>query len=188
MQSIDDIIRNRKSIFPGAYEDRPVEKEVLLKIMENANWAPSHKKTEPWRFKVFTGDARTTLSEYLGAHYKKNTPAESFSELKYSKAAEKPLLSGAVIAICMQRHEESNLPEWEEIAAVACAVQNMWLTCAAYGIGSYWSSPSAILNANEFLGLSDGERCLGLFYLGYEKTQPVTERKRGPVEDKIVWM
>jgi hypothetical protein len=33
------------------------------------------------------------------------------------------------------------------------AVQNMWLTCAEMGIGAYWSTPKAALEANEFLGL-----------------------------------
>jgi len=40
-----------------------------------------------------------------------------------------------MIAICMKRralpHKE--MPEWEEMCAVACAVQNMWLSMTAHG-------------------------------------------------------
>ena len=32
------------------------------------------------------------------------------------------------------------MPEWEETAAVACAVQNMHLTLTAEGLAGYWSS------------------------------------------------
>jgi len=42
------------------------------------------------------------------------------------------------IAICMQRHHE--VPEWEEVAAVACAAQNMQLVATALGVAGYWSS------------------------------------------------
>ena len=40
-----------------------------------------------------------------------------------------------MIAICMKRHAIAGkvMPEWEEVCAVACAVQNMWLSMTAQG-------------------------------------------------------
>ncbi len=183
---ISTLIRQRRSVFPGTYTDQPIAVEVIKDILENANWAPTHRKTEPWRFKIFRGEALNGLSEYLGKWYQEHTPEEQFSTVKLKKTIEKPLKSACVIAICMQRDPHESLPEWEEVAAVACAVQNMWLTCTAYGIGSYWSSPRSIIEAEEWLGLQPGERCLGLFYMGYHdlSEMPAT---RGPIEDKIEW-
>jgi len=54
-------------------------------------------------------------------------------------------------------------PEWEEISAVAMAVQNMWLACTALEIGAYWSSPSLINHLDEFFNFNEGESCLGFF-------------------------
>ena len=48
-----DIIKNRRSVMPYQYNDVPIKEDDLFKILEAANWAPTHKKTEPWRFKVF---------------------------------------------------------------------------------------------------------------------------------------
>ena len=87
----------------------------------------------------------------------------------------------------MQRDPKESLPEWEEIASVACAVQNMWLTATAYGIGAYWSSPKSIYGSSEFLGLKDGERCLGFFYMGYYHSKEL-KGIRKPIEDKVKWM
>ena len=95
--------------------------------------------------------------------------------------------SACVIAICMQRDPDERVPEWEEIAAVSCAVQNMWLSCAAHNIGCYWSSSKAILQARELLQLREGERCLGLFYMGYHDL-PELPGKRTPVKEKVQWM
>ena len=184
---LNDLIRKRRAIFPVSYTDKPISRELIGQILENANWAPTHRFTEPWRFKVFTGASLERLSQYLGDWYQNNTPTALFSEKKLQKTLDKPLRSACVIAICMQRDPKESVPEWEEIAAVSCAVQNMWLTCTANNIGCYWSSPKSILEANEFLKLKSGERCLGLFYMGYHKL-PEIPGKRGPIGEKVEWV
>ncbi len=186
-EDIKALIRNRRSIFPNMYIDKSIPKEIIQEILGNANWAPSHRLTEPWRFKVFIGESLKTLSQYLGNYYKENTPEEKYSERKHAKKLKKPLQSACVIAICMQRDITESVPEKEEIAAVAMAVQNMWLTCTAYGIGAYWSSPESAYQADKFLGLKEGERCLGLFYMGYHNGVKL-EGKRQNIEEKTTWM
>lgn len=184
---LNELVRRRRAVFPQAYNDQKIPREIIGQILENANWAPTHKRTEPWRFRVFTGAALEQLGDYLADFYKNNTAPESFSEMKYSKNRSNAVKSACIIAICMQRDPQAGLPEFEEIAAVSCAVQNMWLSCTAYGIGAYWSTPRAILEARDFLGLQENERCLGLFYMGYTDA-PEVEGKRNPVGEKVRWM
>ncbi len=187
LSSISELIRQRRSVFPPSYNQQPISDEIIQEILENANWAPTHKLTEPWRFKVFRGEALKRLSDYLGQWYQDNTPEEKFSPKKLEKTVKKPLQSACVIAICMERDPQERVPEWEEIASVACAVQNMWLTCTAKEIGAYWSSPRSIIEARDFLDLGEHERCLGLFYMGYfDQTPPPSKRKA--IEDKVEWM
>lgn len=186
-EQVNELIRQRRSIFPNTYTDEPISDEIIGQILENANWAPTHKLTEPWRFKVFRGAALPRLGEYLARWYQEHTPAEQFTERKYNKTLNNPQRSSCVIAICMQRDPQERVPEWEELAAVACAVQNMWLSCTAHGIGCYWSSPRSILEADAFLGLKEGERCLGLFYMGYHDLPPLSG-KRQPMEEKVEWI
>lgn len=185
--SVSELIRKRRSIFPKTYNDKPISKEIIDEVLENANWAPTHKFTEPWRFRVITGKGLERLANYLSTFYKNNTPEESFSERKYNKLKTKPMQAACIIAICMKRDEEERIPEWEEIASVACAVQNMYLTCTAHNIGCYWSTPKVALQANEFLGLREGERCLGLFYMGHHDL-PEMPGKRNPIGEKVEWI
>ena len=186
-EHINTIIRSRRSIYPPAYNDKKIEPVIIEQILENANWAPNHRKTEPWRFKVFTGTALDKLSKFLHNDYTTHTPPEKFSEIKLKKTTNKPLQSACVIAICMQRDPEESLPEWEEIAAVACAVQNMWLTARAHNIGAYWSTPSVIHRIGDFLQLKADERCLGFFYMGYTNHE-WPEGKRGNIGEKVVYV
>ena len=182
---IFDLIARRRSVFPLQYNDKAISEKDIVRILEAANWAPTHRKTEPWRFKVIQADARKRLGEFLSEKYQEITPKPK--QIKIKKLQENPTRAGAVIAICMQRDSEERVPEWEEIAAVAMAVQNMWLCCTELGIGSYWSSPSLIDHMDPFLDLNKGERCLGFFYMGYYEVD-IEEGERQPIEEKISWI
>ena len=186
-EMINELIRKRRSIFSETYNDKPIPDAIIQQILENANWAPTHRLTEPWRFKVFRKQALERLSNYMADWYSNNTPPEQYSAMKHKKTRRKPLQSSCVIAIIMQRDPEERVPEWEEIASLACAVQNMQLSCAAYDIGCYWSSPKSMLEANTFLGLKPGERCFGLLYMGYHD-MPELPGKRSPIGEKVEWL
>jgi len=136
---IVELIKKRRSVFPAQYIDKPIAKTDIEKLLKAANWAPTHKKTEPWRFKVLQGESLKKLGLFLSLKYME-TEAKP-KEFKVKKLIENPKRAGAIIAICMQRDPSESLPEWEEIAATAMAVQNMWLCCTEMGIGCYWSSP-----------------------------------------------
>jgi nitroreductase len=187
--TLDNIIQNRRSIFPKSYDpQKDIPVDLILQILNNANAAPSHRLTEPFRYEILRGSSRQDLANFLLEDYLQNTPVDQQSEMKMRKVQENPLRSAVVIALKMKRHADL-VPEWEEIAAVAMAVQNMWLTCTELGIGSYWSSPSAMVNrGGQFLTLHGDEQCLGLFYMGYPLTTvPFPAPKRTSIESKITW-
>lgn len=189
LSEINDIIRDRRTIYPEMYASRKVHKEQIENILNNAIWAPTHGKTQPWRFKVFMNDGLTQLSDFQSSTYKKITDEEHFNPLKFDKLKNRPLMSSAVIAICMERQATEKIPEIEEIEAVACAVQNMHLTCTAYGLGAYWSSGGVTYReeTKEFLQLGVKDRCLGFFYIGYPDVEwPKGQRK--PIEYVTTWI
>lgn len=187
---IDEIIRNRRSVFPQDYTGEKVSDDVVRQIIDNARWAPTHKLTEPWRFLVFTGDGIKALAKFQSDLYKKVTEADgSFKEPNYQKLLTKPLLSSHIIAVLMQRDEKRSVPEVEETGAVFCAIQNMYLTASAYGVGAYLSTGGITYfeEAKEFFGLEKEDRLIGFFHLGMPKRnyQP---GKRRPAGDVSHWV
>jgi nitroreductase len=181
-----EVIKTRRAVFPTQYNSENISREEVQKILEAANWAPTHRRTEPWRFKVFYGTSKLGLGKFLAEKYKKTT--DKYSEFKEQKIIDKSVKSGCIIAICMQRDLTESVPEWEEIAATAMAVQNMWLMAHSMGIGAYWSTPAFKEFLNEYVVLKEGERCLGFFYMGkYEGELPVGERKT-PITEKTIWV
>ena len=63
--NINEIIRNRRAIYPNQYENGVVKKSFLKILLENANAAPTHKLTQPWFFKVYKGVSKDKLSEEM---------------------------------------------------------------------------------------------------------------------------
>jgi nitroreductase len=144
--------------------------------------------TQPWRFKIYTGDALKRLANELPDLYKK-IEGENFKPKKAEKMKKRAESVSALTFICMARDKDEKIPEIEEIEAVACSVQNMLLTCTAYGLGGYWSSPKMVYDKsmNEFLGLGEKDRCLGIFYMGYpEGDWPKSHRT--PLEYVTEWI
>ncbi len=184
--TLSNLIASRRSVFPGQYNAAPISEVEIKTILEAANWAPTHRRTEPWRFKVLQGQAKTNLGQFLAAKYKETTA--KFSEIKYNKIAQKMEQSAAVIAICMQRDEKESVPEWEEIAAVAMAVQNMWLMAHEMEIGAYWSSPATIAQMHSFFDFNPGESCLGFFYMGKYDGDLEVGTRLTTIADKTTWL
>lgn len=189
LSEINELIRSRRTIYPEQYSDRKVHREQIEVILNNAQWAPNHGNTQPWRFKVFTDEGRQKLSDFLAKTYLELTPADQQSDMKLAKMINRPLKSSVIIAVCMERQPEEKILELEEIEAVACAVQNMYLTCTAYGLGGFWATPKLIYHQkmNDFLGLGEKDKCLGLFYIGYPAIEwPKAHRK--PLEYTTQWI
>ena len=169
--------------------NRDIPLDILQQMLENANWAPTHGMTEPWRFSVFMGAAREKLASFLAETYKAITPVEIFKPNKYEGMRENAMLAPAVIAIGMKRQPSKKISELDEIQAVACAVQNMHLTATAHGLGGFWSTNIAAVSSEmaAYIGLDKEDRALGLFYVGYPKVDWPTG-SRQPMEDKVRWV
>jgi len=181
-------IQARKSVFPQFFTDRPVDKTTIEALLQAANLAPSHKKTEPWRFRVYTGAGRERLSQTVLDVYEAARAPEVRDPKVGPKFAKKIARSPVVLAVFLHRDPEERVPEWEEVAAVGCAVENLWVSLDHYGLGGYWSSPGFLCgDYGQWPGAAANERCLGLFYFGHYE-MPELPRPRGNWEDKITWV
>ncbi|MEL6928247.1 MAG: nitroreductase [Cyanobacteria bacterium J06600_6] len=188
-EQLDNLIRSRRSTKPRLFNGRKIDDKCIWQILENANWAPNHGLTQPWKYYVFSDSGLAKLAEFQADLYQTSTPPEKFKPEKYERMKSNILKSSHVIAICMQRQKSETIPEIEEIEAVACSVQNMALSAAAHDICSFWGSGGVTYTPElkKFLELGEKDRCLGYLYLGYSDN-PTTTSRRTPIEDNVVWI
>lgn len=185
----NQLARSRRSVFPDQLDaGKKADDAIIKEILTNATWAPNHGQTEPWQFTVFTGDGLKKLAVFQSELYKQEAGA-SFKEASYIKLQQNPLKASHVIAIGMKRTTTKNIPEIEDIEAVACAVQNMYLSLTAYGLGGYWTTGGVtyIEKAKPFFDLGEKDKLLGFFYIGYIAV-PSHAAKRQPIEEKVKWV
>lgn len=190
LREFDQLVRERRSVFPAHYTGESIDESIVRDILTHATWAPTHKRTEPWRFTVFMKEGIARLAEMQAACYRKVTEADvTFREERYKGLQTKPLQSACIIAVGMKRDEKKSVPEVEEIGAVFCALENMYLSATAHGLGCYLSTGGITYfeEAKPLFGLGPEDRLIGFFHLGVPKEWP-SPKERKPLEDVTRWV
>ena len=182
-----NIIQNRRSIYPAQFTGEAINDDIIWNVLNDANNAPSHKNSEPWRFNVYTGDAKMSLCKKLELAYQENTPKEEQKTLKLKKIGSKTEASSHILVVSQKLFAPAINPKWEEIASIGCAVENIYLSCTLRGLGCYWSTPAYIVAKENILGLPDDERCLGLVYIGVPDPIKRNTVIKKSINDKVRW-
>jgi nitroreductase len=192
MQSFEilqNIIRNRRSTKPADMNGQLIDNALVHQLLELADWAPTHGKTEPWRFIVYEGAAKKAFFADHAELYKNNTDPEKFMRGKYEKLQQQGDPVSHIIVVYMKRTLQNSIPADEEAAAVAAAIENLLLGASALNIGVLWSTGGMTHHPSmkTYLGLKDEDMVMGILHLGYTDL-PLKEGKRNiPLVEKTDW-
>ncbi|RXT05220.1 nitroreductase [Ammoniphilus sp. CFH 90114] len=184
-----EAIKGRRSI--GKMKTDMPPRESIEKMLEAANWAPSHFRTEPWKFFVLTGAARERLGEAMATILRDSLNSADPTEIeeRLNRQRNNPLRAPIIIAVASRSSDDARVIEVEQIEAVACAVQNMMLAGHELGLGTIWRTGGITYEPKlkEFFGLEQGEHLLGFVYVGYPD-QVIKPGMRKPISLKTVWL
>lgn len=185
-EAVLEAIRSRRSFKLNDLSPAAVDPGLIGRMLEAANWAPSHGKTEPWRFVVFSGDARATIGEALGRAYRDVTPDDQFTDVGFEATREKVWKAPVWIALGVE--PDPSRPYWEELVAFGCAVMNLQLMACAQGLGCKWTSGKTAVHplVAEAVGFGGGIELKGFLYIGRPAID-WPEGERGPIEAKVRW-
>ncbi|MCM3389431.1 nitroreductase family protein [Ureibacillus chungkukjangi] len=186
---IFEAIKTRRSI--GLVSEEPVSKELIEKIIEAGTWAPSHYRTEPWKFFVLTGDSRIRLGKTLATIEARQMedPTSESSQKKLSKIEEKPFRAPLIITVAVEPSDNPRALIQEEHGAVYAAIQNMLLAAHALGLAGYWRTgkPAYTPEMKKLFNLSENGEILGFLYFGHPK-RPVPPGKRKQFDEATTWL
>jgi len=183
-----DAIQGRTSV--RHYRAELVPRETIELLLECAVRAPNHKLTEPWRFAVLTGEAKSTLAEIKARHRLKRyqDPASAEALAAMDKVRRETLEAPAVIVIMSRVHEDEVTRE-EDYAAVMMATANLMTAAQSLGLGTYLKTGGVMRDPAlvELVGLLDGYRIVGVLSVGYPvEAQP--PRRRRPAGELTRWL
>lgn len=166
-----ELIRGRRTVHK--YLDQPIAPEIIERALEAARWAPCHKLTWPWRFRVVGRQTR----EALCAAALKVRAQKCEVSASAEAALRQKLITPALIVATQRRCEDPHRAK-EDYAAVACALQNAMLSLHADGLGSKWSTGALTRApfAHELLGVTPDEEVVGFLWLGHPAAIPSIPR------------
>ena len=187
-QILGDIIKNRRSLKPAKMNGKKIPDGQVKELLQLANWAPTHGRTEPWRFIVYSGDQVKKFCRQHAELYKTHIPPQKFEQATYDKQLHNGDLASHIILAIMQRGNLQKVPVIEEIISVAMSIQNILLGATAAGIASFLSTGGMTHHhvMKNFLQLREEDIFMGILYLGYSDEHLEGKRQAG-IEEKIAW-
>jgi nitroreductase len=167
--NVEDAIRTRRTHKQFARE--PLPRETIEELLELARYAPNHRLTQPWRFRVIGPETLARLKEAGG-------PKEA------------PKLERAPTLVCVSAKLTGDPPtDQEDVLATGVAIYVVLLAAHARGLASYWRTPAVMRSAEgrAIVGLGDDERIVGMIYLGRRCSDPPA-KEREPLAQHLEYL
>lgn len=184
------IISGRRTTKAASMNGKKIPDEQVKELLALADWAPTHGRTEPWRFYVYSGEALKKFGREHAELYVAHTPEDKLNPDTPGKLMAATEMPSHLLVAVMKRGENPKIPAIEEIAAASAAVQNILLGAEALGISCIWNSGGMSHKPafKEYLKINQEDIVLGLIYMGYTD-EPKREGKRNiPLQDKVKWI
>lgn len=186
--TVSKVISSRRTIKPQQMNGTAIEQDKIEELIQLADWAPTHGRTEPWRFYIWGGSKVATFCKDH-ADMKRAAQAD-FTDDAYEKLSAMGDKASHVIIAVMRRGDLPKVPALEEVAATAAAIQNLLLGAESLGIAVYWGTGGSVLQPEmkAYLGLREEDQVLGALYLGYSDEPAKEGMRKTPLSEKAIWM
>lgn len=177
--SLERVVGARRDI--RRFRPDPVPDEVLTAVLTAGHRGPSVGHSQPWRFVVVTEaasrDAAALMADRCRLRQAAGMAEESargLLDLRLEGIREAPI--GVVVA-CDRRTPAAGVlgratfPD-ADLWSCAAAIENMWLTARAHGLGLGWVTLFEPAELAALLGLPEGVETLGWLCLGWPDERP----------------
>jgi nitroreductase len=176
-----ELLKTRRSVKPMEMIGAPPSDAEIDTLLTIASRVPDHGKLTPWRFIVFTGDARLAAGDIIADAFRANRADATPEQVAFERQrlARAPL----VIAVVSRAAPHVKIPEWEQQLSAGAAAMNLVNAAHAMGYAASWITEwyaydRRVLDA---LGLSANERIAGFVHIG-TPAKPPEDRDRPKLE------
>jgi len=158
------------------FTSRPIDEEILTRILKAAHHAPSVGFSQPWNF-ILIKDNETKKKIKESFEQEKKLSEDMIEEPRRSKYVSFKLegILDAPVNVCVTYDPtkfgpfiigRTSIPE-TGVYSVCCAVQNLWLAARTEGIGVGWVSIISNDVLKKVLNLPDHVTPIAYLCLGY---------------------
>lgn len=185
-QPLRDYLSTRRTVTAPFLAEPGPDLDTIYELLTLASRVPDHGKLAPWRFVVFSGEARARAGALLADLVKARDPevAEDRLEVERRQFLPAPLTVGVLSTAA----PHVKIPEFEQLLAAGNACFNLCHAANALGFAAHWVTRWFAYDeeAAAILGAHAGERFVGFVHIGTPQTR-LEERDRPDVEAKTVF-
>jgi nitroreductase len=176
------------------WQDKPVEKEKILKVLDAGRRAPSWGNVQPWRFIVVGLDKR---DEMMKAMRRGIARAKAQREELGSAEWTADVMEQAPVTIFV--YNPHGIHPWQKraegqvwmdvvnIQSIGACIENMLLAAEELGLGSLWICDVFTAYAEFAEWLGEKSQLIAAVSFGYAGESPEA-RARKPVEAVTRWL
>ncbi len=206
METMESIIQRKTT---WQYEEKPVEEEKLMQILEAARWAPSGANLQPWDYVVITDEnIRPKMVEIIKkAHRLWMTDVVPEPRPEHLIKAIEDLIvrytkKPVIFIVCCHTQRDSIDParkadpkytKYMDHQSIGASIQNLMLAATSLGLATHWIG-CAVLTQDELRGLLNipqTTEIVAILTLGYPsensnmRGEKIVERTRLPLDSII---
>jgi coenzyme F420-0:L-glutamate ligase/coenzyme F420-1:gamma-L-glutamate ligase len=192
-------LESRRSI--RRFEERPVPRQILERILQTACAAPSAHNSQPWRFAVVSqGSARRRLADRMADEFRTDLRADGLGEpeieARVGRAVDRLVRAPSAVILCsttsgMQPFADPRRRQAEHTMALqssSLAGGQLLLAAHAEGLGACWMcgplfAPQAV---REVLDLPAEWEPQAVIVIGWPAEKPAPPDRR-PADDTVAW-
>lgn len=190
-------IYSRRSIRKYTYE--PISCSIIEKIIDAGRVAPSAKNRQPWKYLVYSGEAKVRLLSIMkkGIEMEEINPRLplSVNGIPDAKNTLQIMENAPVVIVVLNTNGKSpfvqldvdgRFSEMNDLLSIGASIENMLLKAEELNIGTLWIGNTcfAYQELMEYIGST--AELVGAIALGYKAETPAM-RPRKKIEDIIVY-
>ena len=170
-----NLIRARRSVKKG-YNNKAVEQETILELLDSAVWGPTHGLRQPWRFIFVGADKKEAFAKKIAATYPEEKQDNREAYLNEPSA---------FLVVIMDVPDNQKQYD-ENFGATASMIQNFQLLAWEQQLGVVWKTNPHIYDpvVKTILDVEDDEKIVGFIHMGYFDEAPIAKPRKS-VEDKF---
>ena len=180
--SVYHAIYGRRSAWK--FEDRPVDRMAIERMLDAAIWAPNHRLTEPWRFFVLEQESSERIQ---AAELASEFQLERSGDQRRADAARQKVLDPPVVIYVYTVPGPDEETTKENYASVCIAAHNISLAGAAEGLAVTWETGGVMRHPGlcEMLGADESWQMTAMLLVGHPGERPVS--RRSPASNFVRW-
>lgn len=184
------MIEKRRSI--RKYTDTPVSKDQIEQIVKAATLAPSAKNRQPWKYLVYTKEAKRQLLDVMEAGLMKEQqdhallPKSAFG-LPDAFHTLQIMREAPVVIIVMNTNggspyeavdADQRLAEICDSLSIGAAIENMILKATELGLGTLWIANTCFAYDAMVAFIQSPGQLIGAVTLGYAAEDPLPRPRK----------